>query len=300
LNTVDDDMDGQTDCDDSDCSDAGYSCFPGAPEGWFGPIVLYKGALGDDPPCPGEYPDFFAAGSYGIMWAKANCTACSCSNVNLSCNYSAFEGYSDVECITPGIFSAEPPMHNTCKPAQIQGLQAFSAKSPTVSVTGCQPSGGAVMRPPITWEGSARICGGGAAGKCAAGTCRPPIAAPFGGTLCIYKDSFGTCPAPFTVETEIKNPDDVIDTRGCTACTCTSPNDFSCSVTFDLYSTADCSDPAPAFSFDADDGCYDEMNGVAASGFETTVGYSGTCSSAGGVANGGVGAPDDVTVCCMP
>lgn len=304
LNSVDDDNDGAVDCDDSDCGDAGYTCFPAAaPSGWSGPVVLYHGDPDQVPGCPGGYPTLEGDGNIGLMSSPVTCDACSCTGVNLDCLFPALSGNTDNACATPGSYSFGVLSGSMCGSAAVSGLMSFSAKSPGIDVTGCSPMGGGVKSaPPPSWSSSARVCSAEGFGACSSGdVCAPPSPAPFHANQCVVRfgSMGGQCPAPYTDRHDIMDPNTLSDNRGCSACSCTSPNQFSCDLTYELYSDLDCMGSVTKVV--ADGTCVAPGAAVSAQSYKAVYSYNGTCSAqSGGQPTGSFSVTKAMTVCCLP
>jgi len=109
----------------------------------------------------------------------------------------------------------------------------------------------------------------------------------------------GSCPAPFTDRPDILDPNTVVDNRSCTACSCTPQNQFSCELTYTLYSDGACANSVT--EVDADGQCVIPAGGVTAASYDAAVTKLGTCSStSGGQPTGSLTAQKIMTVCCTP
>lgn len=290
------------DCDDPKCIGAGYSCWDSqaVPMSWSGPYIVYDGSAAMVPSCPADYPLQTVSGVTGVTASPATCSACACSGANLGCNLGPIVGYFDAACGAPSGAGFDPPAAGACSLAGAMSHAGFIVGAPTVTVGGCQPMGGVASKSPPALVGASLVCGGGKGGVCGGvdGACRPPPPAPFVGHLCIVHKGDANCPAPFTQKHGVIQPANISDSRGCSQCTCTSPDQFSCSATYTLYGDNGCN--AGVVDLAANNAC--QSPGVISVGsYKPTVSYKGACSSTGGGQPvGNVNAPPDTTVCCLP
>ena len=198
-NGVDDDEDGDVDCADDACTEAGYACAPAAPEGFEGPVALVRGAPGVQPTCGGAFPDELVSGGLGALTADApRCTACECGPpVGLTCS-AQLSWYADVACTVET--GSTPVSSAGCVDAPDVDIAAASASVATAQGGPCAPTGGAPDFAAATFEQSAKLCATAGGAGCAEGVCLKPPGAPFDAQLCVVRVGAGDCAdaGPFT------------------------------------------------------------------------------------------------------
>jgi len=294
TNGVDDDGDGDADCADADCTMGGYVCLDKLPNGWAGPYALFEGATGMVPAsCPSEFPTSFATGNSELNAPAATCKACSCTPPAVTCTAGNISSYNQNNCPNNGTSVAQD---GTCQ--TVSGSpNSFKAAAPTAMAMGmCTSAGGGVNTTPMpTWGKEDRVCGDAPLGVGCSGTavCAPP--APTGASFCIARQGEQTCPGTYPQKHVIYK--DVVDTRDCTACSC-SNGTVSCTASTALYASADCT--GTALDTLVNDGTVCSMTTGAMSFKVTTMAGNATCQTAGGMPTGdAVGDPASaITVCC--
>lgn len=291
LDGADDDGDGAADCADTDCGE--HACVPLAPEGWTGPVALYDGPTASAPSCGGAFPMAAYEGHDDLVPEPASCTACACAAPVASCELAPLELHAE-GCPGAGTALAQPAP-KTC--TAIDGpAQAYAADAPKPAPgASCEASGGELAVGPPQWEKTGRTCGGAtSAAGCAAGeVCAPKPAAPFAAGLCIYKAGLHACPATYPEQHVFV--DDVIDTRGCTPCSCAPPGSVSCAATSTVFEKANC--VGKKVSVPNDGTC---VKGLSGKSFDVTVTVTaGPCQPLGGDPFGSIVESANVTtVCC--
>jgi len=221
LDGLDNDLDGDIDCADSDCT-TGFTCTDEAPTGWTS-VALEQG-MGAAPmpmPCPdGTIEESLFTGPAG----PAECSACTCG---------ALAGNT---CNAPTI--ACFPGSNNCGSGQQDWTNNFAngnCAKPDIGFTGslsCRLTSAATVGqsgacPPSmsdfgnkdTWAGWVQSCGI-KTGNGGCGTGKVCTAKPLDTqSLCIRQDGQQMCPGGWNpVEAYLGGVDD----RSCAACSCTS------------------------------------------------------------------------------
>lgn len=294
---LDNDDDGATDCEDADCTSAGYTCDFKPPDGWEGPGVYFEGTPGNLPCCPSDYPVGEPFGGDKPTADPVACSGCVCKGT-ITCQATGLSAYADNTCSLPVPLIQD----GSCHP--LTGVTAaFTATQPMFSpATSCTSTGGTVLGtpPPASWSLVAHVCSLPNAGKsCQVGgrACsRPSTDAPSG--LCVWQAGVPACPPGYpNAHTFFQQ---IEEGRGCTQCACGAPESGgSCAVTTALYSSTDCADPATKL----DDllnpvTCFEETNAKA---YTTTTNPSPpNCPATGGLPTGSVTSKlgTEVTVCC--
>jgi len=297
LNGVDDDLDGLTDCADTDCAQLGYACVE-IPNGWDGPVALQTDK---DPPEPCSAPWTVEQANGGINPIAppgATCPSCNCDpSANAVCGMDVLF-YDQPGCVgntQADVLSADGTCINV-------GMQSFGPQSVRAtsgfSVTSgdCNPvSSGTESFPDPIWEVPARACRAIVlrAGCASDEVCAPPTN---DGSVCVVREGSQACPAAFGDRTVIyKNID---DGRTCTACSCSPPSgncggseisvedpSGGCPGVGDVISTACVAVPVhPTFETFSLESWVSSVNA--------------TCSPEGGDPTGNLTAAGPVTVCC--
>jgi hypothetical protein len=228
-NGIDDDGDGKVDCDDSDCTGAGYAC-RSIPDGWQGPFALYAGTA-SAPDCVAPYPTVGLEGNDGLVAAAPSCS-CTCGALTGNSCTASLEFRSN----TCGSNAGSTSVGATCVDVTSSASGVFSTAA-TGSNGSCTAS--AAAQSPPTWTRRVRACraaGDLPAGGCAAtARCAPPSPSPFARGQCISRDGDQACPSDYPKKNlEYRG---VTDTRACVGCGCTPP---SCSSPIRVFAGEDC------------------------------------------------------------
>ena len=298
-NGIDDDGDGDVDCADSDCSGLGYTCVRPL-DGWDGPFLLRESA--DNPsPCAAPWGSLYLQGGMNASAPSGgSCPSCSCEPaVSAACGIDVLL-YDQPGCTgntQPDTFMAT----GTCINVGMQSFGPESVKATSdfyVASGSCTPTTtGNESFPPASWTTNAIACetstvGGGCSPD---QTCLPPWTE---GDLCVAKAGNHTCPQ--TYPTRVVVEEAIVDTRGCTACTCGSPSGScaGCEVSVE----------APSGGCQGDGEVVSSSACVAVPVHETYGTFSleswapasmnATCEPTGGAETGSVAGADPVTFCC--
>jgi hypothetical protein len=331
TNGVDDDGDSKVDCEDTDCQ-SGFTCAPGAPSGWTGPVAMFEGAA-PAPDClqSGGYNTIKQNASSDLKPGSAACPSCACTSpTGMTCTGDVWV-YEDTSCT--GLVwttSTSPPIAPTdvvstadscstvslCHGADDAGTYKPSAvKLENVQISGgtCTPQPtGTKNVPTPTWDKVVRACGdaaGSGKGCGTAGSCLPRPKTPFGTGLCIYKDGDQPCPSG-AYSTKKLTHKSFADTRDCSACACGSAGGGSCSNAQLKSYTDACSsgeqtvalNQCVALSNDPTTGTGSGCPGFPTDtrGFKLTATPSGaTCPPSGGQVTGSAAGSEPITFCCL-
>lgn len=225
-NGVDDDGNGQTDCEDAACA-PGYECVPEVPAGftlsWV--IDLPYLDLTEPPTCPDGTT---AEIDYVGPASATDCAPCDCAYTGYTCTGPTVVcAYYANDCNGNGQVVAWPKagcqnFPNVSLIANWDG-SCYIADAPKVDAKGtCTGAPSAVMNP--KWERQTYVCrskttnGKGCAGG---GACVPkqPTELAAASTCILSEDPMAACPAGWTT-TEIATYDDGADDRACSSCEC--------------------------------------------------------------------------------
>lgn len=301
-NGIDDNCNGLIDCSDPECT-AGWTCNAAAvPAGWS--IVAY--AENARPSCPlgyGTSNDVFE----GPNAAPAEC-ACAC---NVSTHGSCETGTFSVEvsemgqaCVAPSITA--PGNGGACS-AAVEDFQPVQGGKMLVTPLGysagvctAEPT---TNLPTVSFASEGLVCTSteGSGAGCANGGACVPATQGGGFAACISRAGVVACPAGFTSIHTVGAG--IIDSRGCSACTCGAPSATCASPTLTFFTNAACSSgeqQVPA------NGNCSPFPGPSGLGAPTYVAYAYAASVQGeGCAppppvspDGGVSLTTPRTVCC--
>ena len=294
LNNLDDDGDGDIDCADSDC--AAFTCVDNAPPAWNGPVVLFDGDPVAKPAgCPGEHPLKSFEGNRDLNPTPAICAACACAAPSVICTVKQLD-FDAAGCNLQKGFATQPQPGQCGAISPSGSVTSYTAAAPNAVVAGaCAASGGTATLPPPSWGGAGLACaGGGLGGGCGnKAACAAVSGAPFGAGLCVYRSGDLSCPNGFGSKHLYVSS--VIDTRGCSICTC-GGGSATCSATTTVYSDGACA--VSVADVPNDGSCVDAAGGAS---IKLTVTKSGSCPADGGKPQGQLQeGPSMTTVCCMP
>lgn len=228
------------------CED-GLSCEPSAPAGWLGPVALWQGESGSDPPdCPEGFAEPTDLHSEPAG-APADCT-CTCTAVDQKCGESKdVKLYNDLGC------------DNECAAAGAQectGVTGCSGSLISIDAARTEPTGSCepdvqttLLEEPA-WERDARFCELDVdVDSCAdEQSCFPTPTAPFASQLCVHRVVLAGRPAPACPEDYPSGPEllysDFEDQRGCGECECDGPNGGKCNGNVLYGSSSTCTQSA--------------------------------------------------------
>jgi hypothetical protein len=296
-------------------------CVATRPNGWDFPTLVWIGLESNAPPCP-ETASTVGYEGRADPSASIHCEPCQCGSPTGSCGLPATLTASSTPC--PGTDSSavhtpfDPPSAwdggCTTSDAIDAGqlcdggpcVQSLAIGAPTVTETGCTAVQDSVEQGSVSWGSFARSCAQAVESECAGNhdLCVP--VAPPGFKTCVFQVGDAECPK------ELANPyseqhvffQDVMDTRGCTACTCSPPAGSVCSAEIFIYGDSACatvpSYAATVLSTDAE--CHDLAPGAALGSKSSSapIYAPGACLPSGGETMGGVTALVPSTFCCIP
>lgn len=215
LNGLDDDLDGTTDCGDSDCV-PGYECVPVAPSG-SGPYVRISLTTGEAMPAPctvnGMPPTI-----RGIAPVSTACTACDCDVANVNCRMEIVSTYSSQDCSgAPLIQTATSECMTLPTPVLSGSVKMTKGQgSFTIDITQATPL------PQQPWKDVVQVCpaydvapGVG----CATGQfCVPRVTVPYESAVCVNAMGDVACTGEYG--RKLIAYDSAQDTRSCAGCGC--------------------------------------------------------------------------------
>lgn len=244
TNHLDDDGDGETDCEDLDCVAARYQCVPAVPPEWTGPVAFWTdNASVAAPECSasgGYSVDVPGALKGEVSDAPLGCPDCVCNGEATAQGKSLtvrFGKQCPGACIWGDLSKCALTVEEGCNaiPMSRGDLASEFVSSNTVEVAmqilSVNLSGGTCQVveapvPPLPDDGyllEGKLCRTPeVAGSCALSqeSCVKLPDAPFEQKVCIYKkNQEGKCPDGWT-GTELVRYAAVKDTRGCEKCTC--------------------------------------------------------------------------------
>lgn len=195
---------------------APFTCRPATPPGWNGPIVLVSGpGAAAAPICPGSAPTTAFVTRSGWSGEPATCR-CACADpsaAQLTCSAASLRTSSSCS----GGSTHTTVAANQCKSiSALPSTGSWLASAVTFTGAGtCAPQP-TVATPPVEWAEAHRGCASGPPIACAGGICAPSVEE--GQRLCVYIEGEASCPIGFAER--ILTAEDVLDERGCSACTC--------------------------------------------------------------------------------
>lgn len=215
---------------------SGPRCVPSPPAGWTGPVALYLGAAGSQiPSCGSDYPVPLFDGYAGLNAPPASCSPkCTCGTPEGgSCIPPDFTAYTDPFCQSP-CGSPVAITYDTCSAPPSCAFTFFKVSAPGINAGTCTASVVSSNSAQATWSRVTRACGLAAppsSGSCKADEVWVPFPRiPFP-RLCIMNSGKVDCPnSAYSQATTLYSTDAVVDTRGCSDCTCAPPADSSCST----------------------------------------------------------------------
>ena len=232
LDGADDDGDGHTDCEDSDCS-SDFECVdPISDELWNHVLIFRNNYSNIDPPpnCPdGSSPITYFVGP----GEPIRCNSCKCELIGTECSAPTIAcSFYSMTCDTlPSLVFSTDTDKYCLKDPFVPPMSATSACQITESahitnpgLCSSSPSDETVIIPP-KWGEAVYVC----AQRHTGGGC-------IGGQVCIHKgnsnydttciaaEDVQTCPSSWS-NVPIEAYEDGVDTRGCEECTCTINNE---------------------------------------------------------------------------
>lgn len=288
LNGTDDNGDGEIDCGDANCQSS-HACVE-VPDGWVGPFVLQEGAPSGAAPCAAPFENEVYSGVSGFVGPASECSPCACDPPPVMCELQTLQLYASNSC--GGGQKQVTPSEGMC---DTEGFDSIKGQPTTATVGSCAVLGGVQMGKDPSWNGGGRVCALPALG---AGCTSTAVCAPSNsGALCVSQDGDAECPTAFpNKHLYFDNPEDVKDTRACSACTCVNPTGV-CETITAVYEDNNCVTKQADL---AHNGTCVFANGSGSYKPTTTVKDAG-CTAQGGAPQGAVTPTDSAlrtTVCC--
>jgi len=302
LDGIDNNGDGRVDCDDPGCQ-PGYECVPQAPANTELARFAERGFPSDALGCDDGTSAQSLVSDPGD---PATCTSCSCAAAqNVGCAAPILACYRGSSSCGGNVDFASNQDDNDCHdfPGSIFGAidDSCLVSVPSSPKGNCPASGGVASASPA-WKTQRDLCrltreGAG----CGNGqVCVPKAVGAFDARICAAQNGEHGCPAEWTpVAIGYAGTE---DDRGCTACTCSSPEGLTCTAgDIDIYDDDGCGD----FDQTLGAGC-SETSGALDYGSGSyrlnpgLVSGQGTCTAEGGQPQGAVTGTDPVTICCRP
>jgi hypothetical protein len=306
------------------------SCFGPPPSGWTGYFALYDGPAAGLPSCGGAFPTPMFQGNAGISAPPSKCSVCICSPPQgETCASSTTPLYTgDAPCGTSlscetvlpaptgwdgscdGSTSYAPGGRSACGSGCSGGTadcnQQVTANKLEFGAGTCTASEQTPTTTPAIWSRVGEACAPlvmpGSVCASATDTCVPGPGAAFHQGLCVMAVGEVSCPAGGFTERHLFYGD-VMDSRGCSSCTCGAEAGGSCSAMLAVYSGSDCSGTPLATLQPTSTGIDCKNlggNPPVQARVETLQITSGACPAGGGVPEGAAKPIDPTTFCCIP
>ncbi len=305
TNGVDDDGDDKADCEDLDCTSAGFRCVALPPAGFKGPVVFGEAkTLGG---CPSVFPAEALSGGDSAIAGATQCAKCgcgpvtgaTCSTSNVTVEYSGNGSCTNLRWTKKPNSSCYKSGFTHCSGGCAYPSSAKVIFSGPTGSSSCTPSkAGSDNLPAPSWDTDMRLCSAPSGGGCGASQCLPPSDAPYSRTCIFAAGVVPACPAPYSVRTLMNVG--FVDTRGCSTCGCT-PGALSCTATVKDYLASTCSSSGTTLStsctpVEVSGGVVSDTRSIEV----TNLAVAGSCTPGGGSPTGSVSAKDPYSVCCLP
>ncbi len=277
------------------CPIGTHLCLDAVPDGWFGPVALLEFPTSEP---PGACADPFAIESIvaydDLVAPDAECT-CDCDaplgagcDIELVVDTTAGCGSPTDDwniplnsCVgavagAPGSYwqaTATPP-DGTCNENATENVVEAEFAARLQLCTQSRPSPG--------------VCDGG-------DLCAPVPVSPFEDRVCIYAEGEFECPRDSDYAVHRLVYRDILDTRGCSTCTCGIEGE--CNGNVFLFGVNDCGE-APVGGVTIDGACVQVNLGVTAGELSASFEVDATCEPSGGTFEGTAVGSEPVTVCC--
>lgn len=242
---IDNDCNGEVDCQDTACTGAGFRCVPdpGAAKGWA--FVAFDAT--SQPACPtGTQPHPVDVNPTNLS-SPASCS-CVCGPGTLpSCEQGAIAStFGTSGC--NNAFTMGQANGGNCNQMGVSGVEQYVQASTTPAGGTC--TGNVTTTVPPTGATHGQYCDGETkfGAGCAAGSVC--ALAPAGFAACLHHGGPAPCPGPYGVSSAVGT---VMDTRSCGPCGCGTPA-AACSGHWLFFTSGDCSGGA-ALTLTADGAC---------------------------------------------
>jgi hypothetical protein len=292
----------------SECGTCSGECGKPAPEGFYGPALLWVGRTVDEPQCPSSAPITIYRGHETADF-PFGCSPCRCSEPacalpdDLRTDASPKCGGSAV-----AVHDSRDILSGACvAPGEALANDRQSLVLGETRVTPCEAS---VEPPPVPqftlrWYSSGVACGGSPrGGTCASPstTCAPSEEEEEGFAECIMHLGEGevTCPEDYPVDVVLY--DGMRDERYCTPCECGPPQRSECSLMLLSFRDGECDDLlATGTASSQAPGCLEAKPGVTPQSMKAVwrVNQPGSCEPSGGELRGEIVLTGPSTFCCQ-
>jgi hypothetical protein len=269
---------------------AGMVCADPVPAGWSGPVVVSEDAGAVE--CPSEFPSLVQELHAGLSADSAEC-GCECGQPSdgIACSATLFE--DDPGC-DQNVFMADQWALDQADCIDIAtDTTAFRVVAGELQAndSSCEAIASENVPEP-SWETNTAACQVSNPDSCSVGgTCQPDTAA----SLCIWVEGDTDCPAgPY--ETQIVRYLGVEDTRGCSECSCGSP-EGSCGGDVELLTSGCGIMGVLEGKVDVDAGCADINEVPTFAEYKAQV-VDAACPANGGETVGEALPASPVTFCC--
>ena len=305
MNGIDDDGNGQVDCADQACINAGYTCVPQVPSGFTGPGEVYDGP-GPSPACGPLYPTDYFTG-FATPQCPFTCGDCKCGDPGTgTCGDPGFWSTTVIGAACLGKTLAEPP--GRCVTIA-EKVTKFFTTAPVGGGGSCTPGSGVLSPQDPIWN-TGHLCQANAkaGGGCAPGlVCWPKSQASFLPQACVFAGGDQSCPATgYTVKRSYYENQKYSDTRACSTSTCVCTPHVSCSGGYlDIYSSPSCTGSFPT-PIAVPSPCQAMPTTAVSMEFTDSTPTVGNCTATGTATPAGGCIPVDdpntppATACCTP
>jgi hypothetical protein len=282
-----------------------FTCVQGPPANWNGPFVISETAGGPPPPMPAACSGAYGTPAYaGLASPDAPAATCACkcgSPAGGGCAAPSVTLYNGSTCDASSECDQIDASAGVCVTFAAGCTGTYLRLGAPEALPGrCTPTA-TVDVPDASWMASVHLCGPTEASTATCGggkVCMPPVPdAAFESTYCVARSGSAPlgCPAgPYSHQRVYYGG--ATDDRGCSACSCGTP-DASCSGgTYTTHKKAGCG--ANSATFNAPESC--ASVGADQSGIYNgdAVLTSGACAPDGGAATGSFTPSTPTTICC--
>jgi len=274
-----------------------HVCVAAAPEGWSGPVALIGDTPEDpEPECAAPFP---AAGTvaYGELVAPpADCT-CECGNPSGAACVRTIVRDNNAGCGSP-TQQWQLAVQDCTKAISGTGSQYWQATTGPITGNCTETATDEVVDAAFAERETLCAADEASAGACT-GTdvCTPIPIAPFtADALCIWADGDLECPMDLGYDTRRVLFRDLLDTRGCSGCSCTIAGE--CTGAVYLFGIDGCDADFVAATLTFDGACQQVASTITAAELTGSWDVDASCQSNGGEPEGAAAGVDPVTICC--
>jgi hypothetical protein len=276
------------------------TCADAAPDGWSGPVVVFRGDIdAPPPPCAVPYPipELETFGDPSVPAGDCDCE-CTPPNDAFCDGGTVIYNTTSATCDTP---STNFFIEDGCAEfgGEFFSIRYFEFDGSGVQIFGgdCTPAATENI-PPAEHGSIVVVCGGGDEdGTCDGDqVCVPAPESPFQDRLCVWQDGDVDCPADTAYTEKELYFDTISDDRDCSTCTC-GPLGGTCDDAA-VIMRADAGCAGAAGSIIGDAMC--AQASIGADSAELTATPNPECAPTGGVLEGDVTELGPHTICCTP